>query len=192
MTLKMTWIFFFFFFFFFIEDGIWVTPHQLLWFDSVLKLTISFHSSISSVFCSKPSSHAHQTFGVSNILIFSSSNAWLSCHVAAQTDIWGGSAMHFGFGDDRFIHPLNKYQESFNFSACANRMYGKSSSDQLPNFDQALRLQSGVSSHYNLGYSSLFQRFVIPKVRLIRRFVILKVCYSEGSLFRRSVIPKVR
>ena len=35
-------------------------------------------------------------------------------------------------------------------------------------------------------------QLVIPKVRLIRRFVIPKVRYSEGSLFRRFVIPKVR
>ena len=35
---------------------------------------------------------------------------------------------------------------------------------------------------------SLLRRFVIPKVW---RFVIPKVCYSEGLLFRRFVIPKV-
>ena len=52
--------------------------------------------------------------------------------------------------------------------------------------------QSGFRSQHSTGYSSLFRRFVIPKVRLIRRFVIPKVRYSEGSLFRRFVIPKLR
>ena len=42
------------------------------------------------------------------------------------------------------------------------------------------------------GYSSLFRRFVIPKVRLIRRFVIPKVRYSEGPLFRRFVNPNMK
>ena len=52
----------------------------------------------------------------------------------------------------------------------------------------------------NIGYNSLFRRFVIPKGRssegsLFRRFVIRRVIipkgrYSEGSLFQRFVIQK--
>ena len=45
-----------------------------------------------------------------------------------------------------------------------------------------------VGSPEFYGYSSFFRRFVIPKVRLFRRFGDPKVCYSET----RFVIPEVR
>ena len=55
---------------------------------------------------------------------------------------------------------------------------------------------SAGRNEYLFRYNNITARYsegsVIPKVRLIRRFVIPKVRYSEGSLFRRSVIPKVR
>ena len=45
----------------------------------------------------------------------------------------------------------------------------------------------------NIGYSSLYRRFVIPTVRLIRRFVIPKGSFiPEGPLFRKFVNPKMK